>query len=172
LSSIVAVLCSTLPLTGCDPNELEASTDEADPPYQDLDAGDQWPPDTDTDHHGSELDCIDHPCGDAGSDGGAEGDAGTCLNIDSESYQVSGSCPGLPTTGSVLQDEGCAIEIPGELGSVLGETGTVNGPYVTTTACTGLAEVDELPSVELTCVVDDASCQALLAGGTESSFND
>lgn len=156
------VTCSWL---GCDLQTSASPGDEPDPPYQDLDAGDHWPEDTDSDADESFEPMAIGPGGDAEPDT-AEEDGGECLDVGWDSYQVSGSCPGLPDTGAIVQGDDCAIEIPGELGSVIGNTGTVSGPHVTTDNCYGVAEVDDFPTLELTCQVDEASCQVGLSGGT------
>lgn len=159
------VSLAVLLASGCDLSSAKSLAEDSEPPFQNLDGGDQWPADT----TGEEDDDFDPALvaqiSDAGQDT-SEGDAGWCLDIGWEGYQVAGSCPGLPSTGAVNQADDCQIEIPGELGAVVGENGTVSGPYVTTTNCTGVAEESDLPEVELTCLVDEASCEVELSGGT------
>lgn len=161
VTMFAACLFSLAP--GCDISSAETSSDDTEPPFQDLDGGDHWPDDTDEDEtDGPELALV---IDDDDGDDTSEDDAGWCLDIGWESYQVAGSCPDLPSTGAIVQDD-CQIEIPGELGNVLGASGAVSGPQVTTTSCTGIAEDSDLPSVELTCLVDEASCAVELSGGT------
>lgn len=168
IHTIAFVVTTSLLAIGCDISFEETLSEESDPPYQNLDGGDQWPEDT-ADEDSDDTEAFDPAVLDYGNDAGtdtSEDDAGDCLNIGWEGYQVSGSCPDLPSTGQVLQDEGCSITIPGELGSVIGDNGTVEGAYVTTESCEGLAEIDDFPTVSLTCLVDDASCEVDLSGGT------
>jgi hypothetical protein len=166
--SIAVVLLIQLLATGCDVSFDEAMSDESDPPYQDLDGGQQWPQDTE-DGGTDDGEGFDTPVLDSLEDteiDTADNDAGDCLDIGWDSYQVVGNCPGLPSSGAVIQNESCAITVPDELGSVIGESGTVAAAYVTTEHCGGIAEIADFPSVELTCIVEEASCEVELSGGT------
>jgi hypothetical protein len=153
---------------GCDIPFEDTTSEEADPPYQNLDGGQDWPEDTEgngtDDGEGFDAPVLDSNL-DAGTDT-TEGDAGDCIDIGWDSYQVVGNCPDLPSSGEVDQGDDCSITIPGDLGAVIGDNGEVEGAYVNTDHCTGIAEVTDFPSVELTCIVEEASCEVDLSGGT------
>jgi len=151
--------------TGCELSSAATAADESDPPYQNLDGGDNWPGD-DSGDDGEAFDPSQLGQADEEDPGTTDGDAGWCTDIGWESYQVTGSCPGLPSSGAIVQDESCTLEIPGDLGAVIGESGSVDGPHVSTVHCSGLAETSDLPSVALACTVDEASCEVGLSGGT------
>jgi hypothetical protein len=161
-----AMVLLVLGALGCDLSSEEALADDPDPPYQDLDAGDDWPTDTDTDEEGEtiEFDPSIIEQEDGGPDS-TDDDTDSCLDIGWEGYHVEGSCPDLPSAGAIVQSDDCTFEVPGELGTVIGESGSVSGNYVATDHCTGTAEVGEFPSLTLTCLVEEASCEVGLTGG-------
>jgi hypothetical protein len=166
------IACATVLSIGCDIAHEQSLADESNPPYQDLDAGNKWPGDSDTDPDADEpVDLVVASDG-SGSDSGTDSDSDWCLDIGWEAYQVDGNCPDLPATGMVAQDGDCLIQILGDLGLVIGGNGAVSGAYVTTDSCTGVAAVDEFPTVSLNCLVSEASCQVELVGGTDNGFND
>ena len=168
LTARLLVLVCFLPLGACDVGSFAATAAETDPEFPDLDGGDDWTDDDAGDQAAADGD-------DAAPDSGSEPEAGgdedelDCLQIGWEGYQVDGTCPGLPATGAIAQD-GCALEIPGELGLVIGAIGSIEGSLVTTPACSGIATTDAGPQVELTCLVDSATCTVELTGGLNSGF--
>ena len=155
---------------GCDIGSISESTAEPDPEYPVLDGGgEDWTID-DGGGPGNDFADSGSPGDDSGLDGGSDEEETSCLDIGWESYQVDGTCPGLPATGSIEQ-AACDIAIPGDLGLVIGETGVVDGPLVTTTSCAGDATTSDGPTVELTCLVDSATCTVKLAGGLDNGFD-
>jgi hypothetical protein len=160
----IAILALSIAV-GCElPRDGGAARGDPEPPYQDLDGGDGWPLDTDGPPAEGAIADFDDDAG--GGDGGDDvADAAACLDIGGDDYQVNGSCPELPGLGAIAQDAGCDLAIPGQLGAVIGESGTIDGPYVTTERCTGLAEVGETREISLNCLIDAASCQVFLSDG-------
>jgi hypothetical protein len=166
--SLLVPLVSALLGAGCDPAAIAGANAERDPEFPDLDGGYGW---TDDDDPAGDLAADGGaPCPDAAPDGGDDEESGDCLDIGWEAYQVDGTCPGLPAVGAIEQ-AGCALTIPDALGAVIGGTGTIEGAFVHTAACAGVATDGDAPRVELTCSVDSASCAVELAGSYESGFD-
>jgi hypothetical protein len=156
-----------------DSGSLAAKDEEVD--YQDLDGGGSWPADTEVET-GILVGVDSDSCGDtdpAGdTDSGGSDDDVPCLDLGFGDYQVSGTCPGLPLSGSIVQEGGCQISIPGQLGEVIGSSGEVAGSLVETIHCSGLAAPGDPPEIDLTCAVDDASCSVRLDGGGDNGLGD
>ena len=165
LSVVVALLVAA----ACDPGALTSAPSGWDPEFPDLDAGDEW---TTGDGGGGEEAALggDSEVGDAGPDSGIDEDTAGCVSIDWPAYQIEGSCPGLPPAGSIEQT-GCELTIPDDLGLVIGPTGTIDGAIVSTTSCSGVTTIGDGPAVELTCLVDAASCTVELASGLDNGFD-
>lgn len=165
----ISILASLALTAACDPSVLSSGITEQDPEFPDLDGGDDWSypdgggADDDPDGGASAPD-------DAGPDSGDDEDTLACLDIGWSTYQVEGTCPDLPATGAIEQTA-CDLAIPGALGLVIGETGTIDGAMVSTTSCAGIAAASDPPAVELTCLVDSASCTVELAGGLDDGFD-
>ncbi len=166
-----ALVATSAVFSNCGLDTTADPADDPSPNYKDLDAGDGWESDD-----GIDSDSGSEPAGtdsDDPADGGDGGDTEVdddCLDLAWEGYQVSGTCPGLPATGSIEQPEGCAIAIPGELGVQIGESGTVEGTLVTTERCTGVAAILAAPKVDLVCVIDNVSCEVQLNGSASNSL--
>lgn len=171
LALCIPVVAASLAVAGCDLAVSDPPGDDPSPDFQDLDGGDGWETGQDQDTGGDPG--TDDPGTDDPPDGGEpEEDTATdgdCLDLAWNDYQVSGTCPGLPPLGSIEQPEGCGIAIPGELGEIVGHTGTVSGSLVHTARCAGSAAILAAPKVDLVCVLDSASCTVLLNGSASNS---
>ncbi|MFO8074402.1 MAG: hypothetical protein R6V85_21280 [Polyangia bacterium] len=155
-------------LAACALESGRLTPQDEEPDYQDLDGGGSWPADTEVETGvlvgmDSDSSSDTEPAGD--TDSSSSDEDGPCLDLGWDDYQVSGTCPGLPAVGSIVQEGGCQISILGQLGEVIGSSGEVAGSLVETIHCSGLAEPGDPPAVDLTCAVDDASCSVHLSGG-------
>lgn len=166
---IIAAFGPLLLAAGCALTAVGDPAAEPDPEFPDLDGGTGW---SDDDGDAADTSDSDGDAGgaDSGQDAGEDEDVLSCLEIGWAAYEVEGTCPGLPSTGAIEQ-VGCELAIPGALGEVIGTTGLVEGALVHTAACSGVATVTATPRVELTCLVDWATCTVELTGGSESEFD-
>jgi hypothetical protein len=171
LHAILVAASSTAIAIACEMGAAGGPVDDPSPGFKDLDGGQEWETGQETDT-GNWLEPVDTETGDPVDGGDAGEDTASdddCLNLAWDSYQVSGTCPDLPATGSIEQPEGCAIAIPGELGVRIGATGSVDGTLVTTERCSGIGAILAAPKVELVCVIDSVSCEVLLSGSANDN---